>query len=314
MNDPQFRWYRRFFHIVAAFLTVVLLAVAIMAEITSRPEFCGSHHYIEPYYDSWARSSHSEVECAKCHYPPGVKGYFVRKWKAVAEVALYVTNTYEGEPHAEVSDEGCLRSGCHSTENVPGIVEYKTLTFSHRQHLPCGQHHLMGELEDVGQMPVGMASSHMEPPEGHEQFLQHLPRGRILRCASCHSQIVQGDTDEHMTVTESTCFLCHFQTTASGEPIAGCPSCHLSPQETLLVGGVGGFEFNHKDYVDQNVPCKQCHDDVVSGDGASSQCGGRGLTKFEPALDDRIAALEADRRPVPRVSTPEFHQIRKARA
>ena len=186
----------------------------------------------------------------------------------MAEVALYVTNTYEGEPHAEVSDEGCLRSGCHSTENVPGIVEYKTLTFSHRQHLPCGQHHLMGELEDVGQMPVGMASSHMEPPEGHEQFLQHLPRGRILRCASCHSQIVQGDTDEHMTVTESTCFLCHFKTTASGEPIAGCPSCHKPPDGIVLISGM---EFNHRKYLDEDVDCMQCHNDVVDGDGSVPQ-------------------------------------------
>lgn len=268
MNEPQYKWYRRFFHVLAAVVTVILLVLAVTAEITSRPEFCGSHHYIRPYYESWTRSTHSEVECGKCHYPPGMKGYLVRKWKAVSEVALFVTNTYEGEPHAEVKDEGCLRSGCHSTDNVPGLVEYKTLTFSHRKHLPCGQHHLMGEFSDIDEMPEGMAASGNQPPEGHEQFLEKLPRGRVLRCASCHSQIVQGDTDEHMTVTESTCFLCHFKDTPSGQPIAGCPSCHEPPDDMVLINGM---EFSHRQYLDEDVDCMQCHSGVVEGDGAVPQ-------------------------------------------
>jgi nitrate/TMAO reductase-like tetraheme cytochrome c subunit len=265
MNEPQYKWYRRFFIVLASVMTGMFVLLAITAEITSRPEFCGSHHYIRPYYESWTRSSHSDVECGKCHYPPGMKGYLVRKWKAVSEVALFVTNTYKGEPHAEVKDEGCLRSGCHSTDNVPGLVEYKTLTFSHRKHLPCGQHHLMGHDEDIGGMPADMTTGGGEPPEGHEQFLQQLPRGRVLRCASCHSQIVQGDTDEHMTVTESTCFLCHFKDTPTGEPLTGCPSCHDPPDDIVLINGM---EFDHRKYLDEDVDCMQCHSGVVEGDGA----------------------------------------------
>ena len=54
--------------------------------------------------------------------------------------------------------------------------------------------------------------------------------------------------------------------------------------------------------------------DVVGGDGSGSQRGGSGVTKFEPALDDGIAALKAYGRHLQQISSSEFHQIRKAGA
>ncbi len=41
------------------------------AGTTSRPQFCNSCHIMEPYYRSWQVSSHSNVSCTKCHFPPG---------------------------------------------------------------------------------------------------------------------------------------------------------------------------------------------------------------------------------------------------
>ena len=64
-----------------------------------------------------------------------------------------------------------MRSGCHSVQMLEGPLSFKRVKFDHRHHL----------LESR--------------------------RGRRLRCVSCHSQIVQG---EHVTVTESVCYMCHF--------------------------------------------------------------------------------------------------------
>jgi cytochrome c-type protein NapC len=40
-------------------------------EITSRSSFCNSCHIMESYYKSWQAGTHAQVECVKCHIPPG---------------------------------------------------------------------------------------------------------------------------------------------------------------------------------------------------------------------------------------------------
>ena len=50
----------------------------------------------------------------------------------------------------------------------------------------------------------------------HRNHLFGERRGMKLRCTSCHSQIVQGN---HLAVTPSTCFLCHFKDRPAGAPI-----------------------------------------------------------------------------------------------
>jgi CRP-like cAMP-binding protein len=255
--------YRRLFFGGLFAVGGVLLALLVTAEVTSQPKFCGSHHYIRPYYESWQTSTHKNVGCPDCHFPPGFKGYALRKYKALAEVAIYITGTYKGEPHAEVDDDGCLRSGCHIDRLVPGVKKYKNVTFDHRKHLPCGQHHLSANPEEFKNLPHAMPPSRAArtPPLGHEAFLETLPRGRILRCTSCHSNIVQGT---HMTVTQSTCFLCHFKTAGETQPVSGCPSCHKAPDYKIMVNNV---PFEHKPFVDKKVPCQQCHSSVTRGDG-----------------------------------------------
>ena len=46
---------------------------------------------------------------------------------------------------------------------------------------------------------------------------EEMTRGIKLRCTSCHSQIVQG---QHMAVTATTCFLCHFKNQHFNEGLA----------------------------------------------------------------------------------------------
>ncbi len=144
-------------------------------EYTQRPQFCVTCHYMEPYYKSWQESSHNQVNCLKCHYPPGFKSVVRAKIVALSQVVQYVTKTYGTKPWAEVEDASCLRSGCHETRLLAGTVPFGpdgTIRFDHSHHL------------------------------------KDLKRGKQLRCTSCHAQIVQG---RHLTVTPSTCFLCHFK-------------------------------------------------------------------------------------------------------
>lgn len=194
--------------------------------VTTRPEFCRTCHIMEPYYASWASSSHKHVNCVDCHFEPGLLETFEGKWKAMSQLAKYVTATQGSKPWAEVSDASCLRSGCHSERLLDGEIQFGRIRFDHGPHLTA------------------------------------FRRGKQLRCTSCHSQIVQG---EHLTVTTSTCILCHFRVSDEGEAVADCNTCHGPPSDEIRVEGA---VFRHSEYIERGVQCRECHADVTRGDGA----------------------------------------------
>jgi nitrate/TMAO reductase-like tetraheme cytochrome c subunit len=227
-------------------LAVILAAVGTVGfiEYSAQPGFCTNCHIMQPYYDSWATSTHNDVPCIKCHYAPGVKAEAMGKFQAANQVARYVTGAYGTKPWAEIEDAACLRSGCHSLRKVEGVVSYRGVRFDHTQHL--------GELR----------------------------RGKQLRCTSCHSQIVQG---QHLAVTQTTCNLCHFNVVDHEqyvEDLVSCVSCH----EEVTRGTGDADEqrcwtcHNRPDRIEEfenttlvhrvhiaehNVECTQCHTEIV---------------------------------------------------
>jgi hypothetical protein len=189
---------------------------------------------MEPYYKSWQHSSHKDVSCIECHFPPGIGGKLRGKMLGLVQLAKYVTDTASPRPAAEISDASCLRSGCHETRLLMGRVEFHGIAFDHAPHL--------------------------EEPQ----------RGKKLRCTSCHSQIVQG---QHMTVTLSTCFLCHFKGQKFNEGLGACTHCHQIPDKAFDLGG--GVMFNHDLAYERGVDCSQCHGDLIRGTGEvpRDRCG-----------------------------------------
>ncbi|MEW5900976.1 MAG: cytochrome c3 family protein, partial [Acidobacteriota bacterium] len=76
-----------------------------------------------------------------------------------------------------------------------------------------------------------------------------------------HSQIVQG---EHITVTESTCFICHFKTSEHYPQINRCSHCHI--REDLV--SAKDSRFDHRVVFESNFSCDKCHSQIIVGDGA----------------------------------------------
>ncbi len=214
-----------------AIVLVIGISIVTVAfvEYSAQPSFCLNCHIMRPYYDSWATSSHNDVPCIQCHYAPGIRAEAMGKLQAANQVVKYVTGTYGLRPWAEIEDASCMRSGCHSERKLEGEVGYGSVRFDHSHHL--------GELR----------------------------RGKQLRCTSCHSQIVQGD---HVAVTASTCFLCHFKDRPPGEPIAGCTGCHPSPPQ---LESPLGFVVDHQQYVEELLSCVSCHDRVTTGSGEATK-------------------------------------------
>jgi predicted CXXCH cytochrome family protein len=189
---------------------------------------------MEPYYQSWLESSHRDVSCVKCHFPPGVGEKVRGKLLGLIQLLKYVTVSAGPQPRAEIPDASCLRSGCHETRTLAGRVEFHGVPFDHRPHM----------LE--------------------------MRRGKKLRCTSCHSQIVQG---KHMTVTTSTCFLCHFKDGLFNEGLGACTRCHQIPEKEYDLGG--GATFDHNLAYEKGVDCTNCHGDLIRGDGnvPRERCG-----------------------------------------
>jgi len=184
--------------IVAGILVAILVVSLAGFEVTSFPKFCSTCHNMKPYYESWQVSSHNEVNCIKCHSDPGLVPYLKTKANGLVEVAIYLSGNLPTSYQTEVSDESCLREGCHSQEKLKEEkVDFeKGISFEHETHLET--------LKD--------------------EFR--------LRCTSCHSQIVQ---DEHISVATSTCFSCHFKKEEPNKGIAECTFCHSALAEMTEV-------------------------------------------------------------------------------
>ncbi len=210
--------------VFGAFLLFLSLLTGGAATYTSRPQFCRSCHNMEPYYVSWQESSHKDVSCIKCHFPPGAGEKVRGKLMGLVQLLKYVTESAGPRPSAEVSDASCLR--CHDTRLLSGRVEFQGVPFDHRPHL------------------IGSRN------------------GKQLHCTSCHSQAMQG---EHMTVTTSTCFLCHFKDGLFNEGLGTCTRCHQIPEERFDLGR--GVTFSHELAYERGTDCANCHSDLIRGNG-----------------------------------------------
>jgi nitrate/TMAO reductase-like tetraheme cytochrome c subunit len=221
--------------LLGSFVLLLATLTGFAGWYTSRPQFCRSCHIMEPFYVSWEQSKHKDVSCIKCHFPPGAGEKVRGKLLGLSQLAKYVTGSGGPRPGAaEVPDASCLRSGCHETRLLSGRLQFKGIPFDHRPHL------------------------------------EEMRRGKKLRCTSCHSQIVQGS---HMTVTTSTCFLCHFKDGHLNEGLGTCTRCHQIPEQEFELGG--GVTFSHNLAYERGVDCANCHGDLIRGKGdvPRERCG-----------------------------------------
>jgi len=216
--------------LLGAFLLLLLVMTGFAGWYTSRSEFCNSCHIMEPYYQSWQESAHAQVACIECHFPPGFGGKIRGKVLGLVQLAKYFTKSEGPRPAAEISDASCLRVGCHQQRLLSGEVEFHGIEFDHQPH-----------LSDLRR--------------GKQLHFQ-------LRCTSCHSQIVQG---KHMTVTTSTCFLCHFKGGEFNAGLGACTHCHQIPQGKYNLGG--DVMFSHDLAYEKGVDYANCHGDVIRGKG-----------------------------------------------
>ena len=111
------RWLRAIGILALAAMIMGAITIGSAEYYTSRPNFCGTCHIMDPYYESWAHDLHGakvDVWCVECHYAPGEQHTIKAKFKGLSQLASYFSGRYgAGRPRAHVDDASCMRSSCH---------------------------------------------------------------------------------------------------------------------------------------------------------------------------------------------------------
>jgi nitrate/TMAO reductase-like tetraheme cytochrome c subunit len=133
-------WTRRLGITVAALVLLLGGLVLLADHQTSKPQFCGSCHIMEPYYESWHADVHGgklEIACIECHYAPGERATVRAKLRGLSQVASYVSGRYgTSRPRAHVDNLSCMTSKCHGDVRfMDKPISLGTVQFVHAKHL-----------------------------------------------------------------------------------------------------------------------------------------------------------------------------------
>src|SRR5262249_25987993 len=95
-NSPPRTGYKLYKYLTVALLVIVVFFALglIGVESTWSSKFCSSCHEMKPEYYTWKASTHSEVECVKCHIGSGTKEYAQAKANGLLQVYKKATQTY----------------------------------------------------------------------------------------------------------------------------------------------------------------------------------------------------------------------------
>ena len=228
-----FTWHGRLLVGIVIVGVALLLLSAYALKLTSHPMFCSSCHNMDEFYATWQHSSHKNVACTDCHFDPGPTALVEGKIAGLVQVVKYVSHSYAPKPHAMISNESCMRPGCHAEMDH----EKETYLFHGRIKFR------------------------------HDKHLNGSPRGKTLNCVSCHGYTGMG---EHISITKTTCLTCHFYDRKSKPVATGqCTTCHSLPDKPVTFMGQ---EFKHRKFLagKENVRCEHCHNQVTQGAGAIS--------------------------------------------
>ena len=207
---------------IALLLVVFSFFAAGAIVVTGQTGFCNSCHIMNPYYDSWQTSKHAKVNCLDCHLQPGFSGYVKGKINGLAQAVDCMVGRVGTKPNAYVTDASCLRSGCHSVEEITSTtIDYQGVKFTHDHHV------------------------------------NKVVDGISITCGTCHSHF---EGDKHFSVNNDSCFACHFlREGQTNERLVqtNCQDCHEVPDKVIQRGLV---TINHAEFVSYNASCEEsCH-------------------------------------------------------
>lgn len=218
----QMRWSTK----ILLIMVVLIFLVTSSIIATGQPGFCNSCHIMNSYYDNWQTSAHSEVNCLDCHLQPGLAGYVKGKINGLAQAVNCIVGRMGTKPNATIKDNSCLRSECHSTEELlTKDIDYSSIKFTHKNHI------------------------------------EKVVDGIRISCGTCHNHF---EGDENFSVNNDACFTCHFLKDDQSDNRlvqTSCQDCHEVPDKVIERGFV---TINHAEFVSYKASCEDsCHKKTI---------------------------------------------------
>ncbi|NYE57369.1 cytochrome c3 family protein [Carboxydothermus ferrireducens] len=246
------------------FLTILIIAISLI-EVTSLSITCQGCHEMRPEYYTWKASTHSQVNCLKCHVEPGIGNLFRFKGKMFNFAYLHFTKKYllPISLKKDLPQRNCTR--CHGSKRA--ITPAGDLIVPHDKHksagvqcLECHKGIAHGNILDR-QETIDGDFSRWNLTYARSQMIPENVKTKMSLCMSCHEQ---------RNVTRK-CEACHRQIRPPKDHRASdwltthgklarknlkyCDLCHSYSNV--------GIEYNEKDpvraYIKGNSFCYGCH-------------------------------------------------------
>jgi nitrate/TMAO reductase-like tetraheme cytochrome c subunit len=288
--------YRYLLLILFAFTFIVLAGVYLPVAMTSTPNFCANCHLMEEPKQLWDESTHSNVNCMKCHVDPGVMNTLVHKVLSYKEIYYNFFGHGEMPPDVKLpSNEACLQ--CHSLDRE--VSPGGDLNIPHRDHveergLKCADCHfnvvhtrraisggappmdMCYMCHDGEQAPNSCETCHNTPREqfeqeghaGSEDIIDNhgeLARDRIEDCRRCHSEqsrFCENCHEQRPETHQREDWRYTHKTEVSAGGQESCNGCHEENfcQKCHKVQHPPDWVQNHNEFAQGGgEPCQVCH-------------------------------------------------------
>jgi nitrate/TMAO reductase-like tetraheme cytochrome c subunit len=267
------------------FIVLFIIAGGVTVELTSSSKFCSSCHEMKPEYETWAVSSHSNIQCKECHMGNGITDYAKAKLNGLKQVYMNATDSYTAPIQMPKPIANAVCEKCHNMKNRQVSAE-GDLIIPHDKHLAkgiqCVQCHsgvVHGDISDRNvtfksdyskwdsHLAKSMMTMTFTQPQMDTCITCHKARDVSIACQTCHSTGMEPKS--HTTAT--------FKTQDHGklaeQNIQDCNKCHqymsddsiksmtntTASQQFLNTGSTKQSTISAQDYAKENTFCKKCH-------------------------------------------------------
>lgn len=284
LPPPRRRWVKR----LSLSILVVLVGSAALLGVaeheTAQPDFCGSCHIMDPYYESWQADLHGgklDIACVDCHYAPGERTTIKAKLRGLSQVASYVSGRYGAtRPRAHVSNDSCMTAKCHGDlEFMDKEISVGTVRFKHANHLKVDSQALASVEQDLAALKATIVASAGEEIAGAVAAVAreagpHRDRiDRMVELASAAATAISRADLERLSelshrgvriaqLSEIQCTNCHSygaRISMEGHP---SPAHHFSVATTTCYT----CHFNNEGFNVGTNNCLMCHAQLPQGE------------------------------------------------